>query len=112
MQLLNFLVLRRTKREIARLANDVARRSRLAVWEQVYHQIGNMSVPEARGYVRAKASLALCAEVESVFERHGEWNSAQRASLVAQAKDKVVHLIMSDMMKLGREHFTSTRRAA
>ena len=112
MQLLNFLVRRRTQREIGRMANDVARRSRLAVWEQVFHKIGAMSVPEARGYVRAKAVQALHAEVAAVFDRHREWNSAQRASLLAQAKEQVFHLIMSDMMKLGSEHFTPVRKAA
>ncbi len=112
MYLLNFLTSRRTQREIARLANDVARRSRLAVWEQVYHQVGTMTAAEARGYVRARAVSALYVEVQSVFDRHQEWNSTHRASLLAQAKDKIVHLIMSDMLKLGREHFTTMRRAA
>ena len=112
MYLLSFLIRRRTQREVIRLANEVARRSRLAVWEQVYHEIGHMSVPEARGYIRARAANALQCEADAVFERHQEWSAQSRASLLAQAKDKIVHLIVSDMLKLGREHFTTVRRAA
>jgi hypothetical protein len=112
MYILNFLVRRRNRREVVRLASEVARRSRLAVWEQVYHQIGHLSVAEARGYIRAKSAESLHHEAQAVFERHQEWDASLRAELLAQAKDKIVHLIISDMLKLGRDHFATTRRAA
>jgi hypothetical protein len=112
MAILNILIRRRTQREVVRLANEVARRSRLAVWEQVYHRIGHVSLAEARGYIRARAATALQAEADAVFDRHREWTPESRASLLSQAKDKIVHLIVSDMLKLGREHFTSVRKAA
>jgi len=112
MLILNFLVRRRTQREIARLASDVARRSRLAVWERVYHDLGHMNVPEARGYIRARSADLLQQEADAVIERHPEWSDESCQDLLAQAKDKIVHLIVGDMLKLGQNHFEAVRRAA
>ena len=63
MSLWERLLPHRTARLQARLANEIAQRSRAEVWNRIEHRASTMRLAEARGYMRARAAEAIHREV-------------------------------------------------
>jgi hypothetical protein len=76
-----------TARQTAELAQQVARRSCAAVWQKVQRRVLNMSVPEARGYIRAHATHVVHQETAKTGI-----DASQRADLIDLAREAVVTL--------------------
>lgn len=82
-------------RRVRVAAAQIARVTCDPLWEQVEHRVRTMSVPEARGYVRAKSTAIVRTQVDRTLRLErglGEW---ARPSLSRQATDEVVELVLN-----------------
>lgn len=90
---------------VAELARQVAQRSYGLVRESVGGHVLAFSPAEARGYVRAKAGVAIRAETRLLAGRHPSLSQAALAQIVNQARDRVVQSVLADL------HRERTRRS-
>ncbi len=82
---------RRVRIEAARIAQVL----RDPLWERVEHRAAQMTVCEARGYVRAKAVALVRAEVNRALRLErglGEW---ARSPLTHEATEEAVELVLN-----------------
>lgn len=111
MVLLSMLAEFRQARRLAQLVRHIVWRSYAPIREAAEVRVPQMSPAEARGYIRAKATPVLRAEVEDVLKNEsglGEW---ARPILFQHASDHVVQSVLSDLVR--REpRKTTARRAA
>jgi hypothetical protein len=91
-----------TAERLAKLAERVASRSRLAVWQRVMHRLPALGVIEARGYLRARATTIIREETDRLVEQEGAIAAAYREEIAAAATAQLVETILS----------TSQQRAA
>src|SRR5262245_53011819 len=56
---------------VTEMAERVAGRSRLAVWQRVMDRLGGLSPHEARGYLRARAVTVVREETDRLIEQEG-----------------------------------------
>jgi hypothetical protein len=75
------------------LAERIAGRSRLAVWQRVMHRLPALGPTEARGYIRARALGIVEAETQRLIEQEGPKAARQRERIVAQATDTLISAI-------------------
>lgn len=89
-------------RQAVELAHQVARRSCAAVWQKVQARVEDMSLAEARGYIRAHSAEVVQAEVQrsGCPEHH-------RDQVVEFAREAVVQTLASEV---GRIHRTRASR--
>lgn len=58
---------------VAQLAEKIAVRSRMQVWQRVAHRLPSMQGNEAKGYVRTRAVLPISQETDKILaEEHPE----------------------------------------
>ncbi len=86
-----------TARQTTELAQQVARRSCAAVWNKVQRRVLDMSLPEARGYIRAHAA----AVVEAEAARAGVAPS-RCDELAGLAREAVVETLASEVARIRR----------
>lgn len=84
-------------RQAAELAQHVARRSCAGVWSRIEGRVLQMSVPEARGYIRAhSAEIVAVQTVRSGVAPH-------RQSLVVElAREAVVETLVCEVARVQR----------
>jgi hypothetical protein len=97
MGLLDALTNSSTARQTTQLAQQVARRSCAAVWHRVQRRVLDMSLSEARGYIRAHAAGV----VEDESARVGAAPS-RRAELAAIAREAVVDTLACEVARIRR----------
>src|ERR1051325_6503225 len=98
MNLWDLLLPHRTGRLQARLANEIAQRSRAEVWQRVEHRARTMRLAEARGYMRARAAEIIHREVDHALAcQHGH-ASLNREQILNQSTDLVVTLLFRDLL--------------
>ena len=76
------------------LAERVAGRSRLAVWNRVASRAGTLAAAEARGYVRARAIAIVQAETDRLIEQEGLSVAKMRERIVAAAMDDLIESLL------------------
>jgi hypothetical protein len=90
---------------IAELSRQLAQRSYALVRESIGSHVLGFSRAEARGYVRAKAAPVIRAEAQLLIGRHPGLSSTKLAQAVAQASDRVVQSVLTDLNRERTRHF-------
>jgi hypothetical protein len=95
---------------VADMAERVAGRSRLAVWQRVNQRLPALGPTEGRGYVRARAGAIVRDETFRLIEQEGASIAARRAEIEEAAMNLLVDMI-SDQVRQPRSQ-SAGRRAA
>jgi hypothetical protein len=94
---------------ITQMAERVAGRSRLGVWQRVMHRLPALGPTEGRGYLRARAMAVVRSETTKLIEQEGPRLSAHRTQIEETAMQLLVNMIIA---QLGQPRSQSTRRRA
>lgn len=111
MTLFTFLARWWKAQPLAELARQVAQRSYALVRARVDHRAPAMSRAEARGYIRAQAMPVIRAEVDALLRRDPRIPGWARATLIAQASQRLVQSLLADVSR-ERSRRLERRRAA
>jgi hypothetical protein len=84
-------------RLIEQVGGEVARECHASLWQDVRRQIFNMSIPEARGYVRAQAAWAADVIVGPSLDRYA-LKSTLRAEVLASGVEQLIAMIVRDSL--------------
>src|SRR5262245_7062163 len=98
---------------VTEMAERVAGRSRLAVWQRVMDQLPRLGPHEARGYLRARAISVIHLETDRLVEQEGAKvarirNSIEEAALQLLVQSMITHIqqrgssMPSRMAEIGR----------
>src|SRR4051812_29868620 len=93
------------------LADKVASRSRLAVWDRVSDRMDALNGAEARGYIRARAAAVIEWETDRLIEEEGNKVAGLRPRIVHDAGESIIRLVL-EQAQPSRRGAVSTRRAA
>jgi len=85
-------------RLIEQVGGEVARECRAGVWQCVRQQVGCMSVPEARGYVRAQAEWFAAVRVGPSLDRYS-LKPSLRTQVLASGVEQLVAMIVRDSLR-------------
>jgi hypothetical protein len=91
-------------RQVSNWAVEVARRCQIEVAHRLNDSIHRMSLPEARGYIRARAARVIDAEMSLVRRRTGCQESIA-AAIRERAVEETIRLAIGDLLR-------ATRRSA
>jgi len=95
---------------LTEMAERVAGRSRLAVWQRVAQRVAVLGPSESRGYVRARAAAAIQAETDRLIEQEGPSVGRLRERIIAAATESLVETIATQHAQ--RRSSPGQRRAA
>ena len=95
---------------IADLAERVAGRSRMAVWQRVTGRLASLDPAEARGYARARASGTIHSETERLIEQEGAKVARFRGQIEAAALKLLTRALVLECAQ--RQPEIGIRRAA
>lgn len=93
---------------ITEMAERVAGRSRLGVWQRVVDRVQTLAPAEARGYIRARGISVIRDETARLVEQEGRKVAGRRAEIEGAAMQLLIEMIGA---QLG-QRVTSRRRAA
>lgn len=102
MSLANWFARRNSTRQISRWAVEVARRCHQAVSERLTSQWHEMSLPEARGYVRARAATVIDDEL-TTFIRDTACQPAVSRAVRECAIEEVTRMAIGDLLRAVRQ---------
>jgi hypothetical protein len=88
-------------RQISNWAVEVARRCQIEVAHRLEDSIHRMSLPEARGYIRARSARVIDAEMALVCRRTG-CQSAVAAAIRERAVEETIRLAIGDLLRATR----------
>ena len=109
MALVNWLRLPVTPRHITAWATEVAQHCQADVAARLVPSVRSMSLPEARGYIRARLAAVLDQEMPLVAQHLGA-NPQLELAVRLQATDEIVRMTIGDLLKSTQKH--ASRRAA
>jgi len=95
MSWLTFLGFGNREQQLQEVAQEVAKQARHRVWQLVNRRIATMRVPEARGYVRARASILIEREVDAILHSTRAIKASDRQRVSQLALNMVVRLIQA-----------------
>jgi hypothetical protein len=95
---------------VSALAERVAGRSRMGVWQRVLHQISTLGPIEARGYLRARGIAVVRDETRRLIEQEGAVAPAQRVEIEERAMEQLIEMVMGQVGQ-GRGQVTRRRAA-
>jgi hypothetical protein len=95
---------------IAAMAQRVAGRSRLAVWQRVHQRLPALGPTEGRGYIRARAATTVREETDRLIEQEGSAVAARRCQIEEAAMNLLVNSI-SEQIRQPRTHVAGRRAA-
>jgi hypothetical protein len=95
---------------IAEMAERVAGRSRMGVWQRVMHRLTSLGPTEARGYLRARGITVVREETSRLIEQEGAVAAGRRNEIEETAMQLLINMISTQMSQ--RIVGTSGRRAA
>ena len=81
------------------VAEEIAAQRRSDVWQRVQHRVGNMTLAEARGYVRVKATHMVAAAVQRRVQSDAAIGSDAAAHLKQLTMDAVLQQAVVDIMR-------------
>ncbi len=93
------------------LADKVASRSRLAVWDRVSHRMHAVSGAEARGYIRARGAAVIEVETDRLIAEEGAKAARHRDQIMQDASESVIRLVL-EQVHVSRRSALPMRRAA
>ena len=102
MKLLNFAERSRKSWHLGRLAQDIARRAKMTVWQRAMPQLTFMTLSEARGYLRARAGEPVRKEMVEIVARYSDSDPAMIDEVTAAAIEEVVHQVVRELYKSGQ----------
>ena len=79
------------------IANEIADRQKQVVWELVNQRVRLMHLAEARGYVHARVSGMVHAEVDRAYYHHDRLQLASRERLVRIVQAKMVDQVLVEL---------------
>jgi len=82
---------------ITLLAERVAGRSRLDVWQRVMHRLPTLGPTESRGYLRARAIAVVRQETTRLIEQEGSRLIARRAEIEEIAMQLLINMIAAQL---------------
>jgi hypothetical protein len=91
------------------MAERVAGRSRLGVWQRVMHRLPSLGPTEARGYLRARAIAVVREETSRLVEQEGSAVARRRVEIEENALSLLINMISS---QLSQRTTRPSRRAA
>ena len=94
---------------LAEMAERVAGRSRMGVWQRVVRQLASLGPTEARGYLRARAVAVVREETSRLIEQEGSVVARRRAEIEETALNLLINMISS---QLSQRNVRPSRRAA
>jgi len=94
---------------LAEMAERVAGRSRLGVWQRVVHRLPSLGPTEARGYLRARAISVVREETSRLVEQEGAAVARRQSEIEETALNLLISLISS---QLSQRNVRPSRRAA
>jgi hypothetical protein len=94
---------------IGELAERVAGRSRMGVWQRVVNRLPTLGPTEARGYLRARAIAVVREETLRLVELEGGPFAHRRAEIEETALNLLINMISS---QLSQRNVRGSRRAA
>jgi hypothetical protein len=100
MRLLQALLTVNSRRQMAQLATEIARRSQKAVLEKVGQGVRWMSIAETRGYVRARARGILEAAVDTLLPDRAAGDAVMRRNLIDEALERSIVWIVAQKVKV------------
>jgi hypothetical protein len=95
---------------LTEMAERVAGRSRLAVWQRVVDRIPTLGPAESRGYLRARSASVIVAETDRLIEQEGAPVARMRERIIAAATQSLVETIVEQLAQ--RRASQAPRRAA
>ncbi|HZZ29678.1 MAG TPA: hypothetical protein VFE46_16895 [Pirellulales bacterium] len=101
MALLNWLQSPASPRQIAAWGLEVAQQCQNEVALRLGQTVHRLSLPAARGYIRARAAAVLEEEMNLLLERTG-CSSALAAAIRNRAMDDIVRMAIGDVLKTAR----------
>ena len=93
------------------LADKVASRSRLAVWDRVSHRMHALTGAEARGFIRARGVGVIELEMDRLIEEEGAKVARHRGQIMRDASESVIRLVL-EQAQTSRRSALPMRRAA
>jgi hypothetical protein len=100
MRFLQALLAVNSRRQMAQLATEVARRSQAAVIDKVGYGVLWMSIAETRGYVRARARSVLEAAVDKLLPDGAAGDHVMRANLIDEALERSIVWVVTQKVKV------------
>lgn len=95
---------------IAEMAERIAGRSRMGVWQRVMHRLNSLGPTEARGYLRARGINVVREETSRLIEQEGSAVAGRRAEIEETAMHLLINMISSQMTQ--RAVGATVRKAA
>jgi hypothetical protein len=95
---------------VSDLAERVAGRSRMGVWQRVLQRLPTLGPTEGRGYLRARAIAVVREETSRLMEQEGAAVSSYRYEIEEAALHLLVTMISSQFSQT-RSHDTRRRAA-
>jgi hypothetical protein len=86
-----------TSDRVTDLAERVAGRGRLAVWQRVMHRLPTLGPTEARGYLRARAVAVIREETDRLIEQEGAWVARHRGPIEDTALEMLIQTILAQL---------------
>ena len=102
MKLRNWFRRRRPSEEIAVRATEIARRCHREVTLRLSQAMHRMSLPQARGYIRARA-VSLIDDEMAVLAKQAKCQPALLFAVREQATEHVVRMAIGDMLQFSRQ---------
>ena len=102
MKLRNWFRRRRPTEEIAARATEIARRCHREVTLRLSQAMHRMSLPQARGYIRARA-VSLIDDEMAVLAKQAKCQPALLFAVREQATEHVVRMAIGDMLQFSRQ---------
>jgi hypothetical protein len=79
------------------MAERVAGRSRMAVWQRVKNDVATLAPVEARGYIRARALPIVKDETSRLIDQEGGRISRLREPIVSAATESLISTIIAQL---------------
>ena len=98
-------------KEIESLARQVVDSSIDGVCQRVGNRMDNMTLSEARGYIRARAASTVRRHTRLILSSQKDANPAWAASIVRTATERIIPLVLQQL-GVGVPRLATVRRAA
>lgn len=79
------------------MAQRVAGRSRMAVWQRVKDRLATLGPTEARGYIRVRALGVVQEETDLLIEQEGDKIARLRDRIITAATESLIHTIVAQL---------------
>ena len=94
---------------VTQMAERVAGRSRMGVWQRTMHQLPTLGPTEARGYLRARGTSVVHEETQRLIEQEGSM-VARHAHLIEESAMQLLIDVIS--AQVAQSQAANRRRAA